>query len=223
MVTLNAQNQPVYKLDGTTYVAADLEMRPRVDGGYDIVIAATGVVVGGSTVPLDNISVAEEAPVGTMMLVYDEDNEKAVRLMGNRMGGAFVNNRMPSKAVFNTKAEWHLDGITASQSLGAPTVGTFLQDGLHEFHLTGLIIAGTNASVQNNTKFRIRDGGPAGTVRLAWQHGTGAVGAAEHFEFAHKFDEHPVFSGLPYIEVVSGTLNMAINLQGYVHHTADHA
>lgn len=222
MVTLNAQNQPVYKLNGTTYAAADLEMRPNINGGYDIVIAATGVVVGVSTVPLEAIDVAEDAPVGTMMLVYDEDNGKAVRLMGNRMGGAFTQPRMPSKAVFNTKAEWHRDGVTASGSLGAPDNGTFLQDGLHEFHLTGIIVAGTNASVSNKTKFRIRDGGANGTVKLAWQHGTGAVGAPEHFEFTNQFAEHPVFSGTPYIEVVSGTLDMAVNLSGYVHHMGEH-
>lgn len=126
---------------------------------------------------------------------------------GTALGGAYVNLQMPSKGVNRLKRD-HSSLNTASGTLFTVTSG-------YEFHLVDLLMSGANTSGVGNTHFRLRDGGATGTIKYQFRHSTAGVGTPEHFNQEHKYDEHPIFATDVYLEIVTGTLALAINLHGY--------
>lgn len=195
-----------YTIDGTTYTADQIELVPNLDGTYAIrLVSDHATLVGATLVALPGISIVEPALVGPHMLSYDHVSGKMVRVHGNSHGGVYVNPQMPSKGIGRTKRELS-DIFTASGQLLTFT---------DPFHLVDLDFSGINASVNANTRFRLREGSLTGPVKYTFQHGAAAVGAPEHFSGGRTWSEHPIFVGSLWLELVSGTLTIAINLQGY--------
>lgn len=144
-----------------------------------------------------------------MLEAYDSTTGIAalIRLVGTVAGGLYVNQQMPSKGANRLKREYNASH-TASATIFTVTAG-------YEFHLVDLLISGSNTSVAANTHFRLRDGGAAGTIKYEFRHATAGVGTPEHFSQEHTYSEHPVFATGVYLEIVTGTLTLAMNLHGY--------
>lgn len=134
----------------------------------------------------------------------------------NRDGGIYNVAQMPSHGKGRAKIEYSADLIAASGTLLTAGAGTWPAG--HTMHLVDALMSGRNSSLATNTHFRLRDGGAAGPIKFTFQHSTGATGAPEHFEFNHTWEEHPIFTTSVYLEIVTGTLSLAINLQGYSSH-----
>lgn len=143
---------------------------------------------------------------------YDHATGRSVKVHGNSHGGIYTNGQMPSKGIGRAKVEYNNDGLTTSQVLLQAGVGDWPAGA--ELHLVDLLISGTNSSTTSNTLFRFRDG-IGGPIRYTFRHSTGAVGAPEHFESTHGYLEHPIYATAVYLEVVTLTLNLAINLHCY--------
>lgn len=171
---------------------------------------------GGVLVPAATAIPASEANnivmgrVGTRGQVYDHGNDVWLPMHGTAHGGLYVNLQMPSKGIARTKVEINSENTASGVLYTVPVTSPITQ-----LHLVDILISGVNTSTTQNTHFRLRDGGATGPIKYTFLHSQAAVGAPEHFEQNHKYDEHPVFETNVYLQIVAGTVTIALNFHGY--------